>query len=103
MRFRGWGGVTPNGCGWSREQFADRVGINPNYLGEIEMGEKEAGWMILGSMCEVLHCTPGDLMGGIEGCREEVHRRHDDLAKVHSQHRGTNGPCRNGHHGMRSL
>lgn len=87
MRFRDQGGIAPGGRGWTREEFAELVGINPTYLYEIERGEKEMGVLILGSMCKVLGGAPDDLMGGIEGCREEVHRRHNELAKRHPERR----------------
>ncbi len=84
MKFRDQGGVTKKERGWSREDFAALIGICPSYLAEIEPGQKEAGWMILGSICEVLRCTPNDLMDGIPGCCAEVHRRHEELSKRHS-------------------
>jgi DNA-binding Xre family transcriptional regulator len=96
MRFRDQGGITPTGGRWSREEFAEMVGINPTYLYEIEMGEKEMGVLILGSMCKVLGCEPNDIMGGIPGFLEEVHRRHEELARVHTGHRDLNGAHVNG-------
>jgi len=44
----------------SREKLAERAGINSNYLGEIERGEKWPSLEILSSMAKVLNVPVAD-------------------------------------------
>src|SRR6267143_2983914 len=39
----------------SREKLAERAGINPNYLGEIERGEKWPSLEIISSLAKILN------------------------------------------------
>lgn len=44
----------------SREKLAERAGINSNYLGEIERGEKWPSLEILSALARVLNVSVGD-------------------------------------------
>ena len=41
----------------SREKLAERAGINPNYLGEIERGEKWPSLEVIGSVARALNVS----------------------------------------------
>jgi transcriptional regulator with XRE-family HTH domain len=44
----------------SREKLAERAGINSNYLGEIERGEKWPSLEIISSLAKVMNVSVGD-------------------------------------------
>ncbi|WP_051267596.1 helix-turn-helix domain-containing protein [Nakamurella lactea] len=45
-------------------QVAERAGISPQYLSEVERGRKEPSSEMLASICGALGLTLGDLLGG---------------------------------------
>ncbi len=43
--------------GYSREKFAEKIDISPNFLADIELGSKGMSFNTLIKMCDVLHVT----------------------------------------------
>lgn len=54
--------------GFSYEELAKILNINPGYLKQIETGKKVPALPLLISFCEVLHTSPNYLMEFAEDC-----------------------------------
>lgn len=51
--------------GWSQEELAERLDIHPNYLGEVERGEKSPSLELLVRLAGRLHCRVRDLVAEV--------------------------------------
>ena len=49
-------------AGLSQEALADRARLHPNYIGDLERGERNPTVMTLLALAEGLKCSPSDLL-----------------------------------------
>jgi transcriptional regulator with XRE-family HTH domain len=49
--------------GWSQADFAERIGLSPNYVGIIERAEKVPGLDTVEAVARTLELNPGELLG----------------------------------------
>lgn len=48
--------------GMTQQQLADASGIDQSQIARYESGERKPSFDIIKKLCEVLHCTPNELL-----------------------------------------
>lgn len=48
--------------GWTREEFSEKIGVDTNYWGQIERGERAINILKLIEACKVLEIEPNQLI-----------------------------------------
>ncbi len=46
---------------WTQKRLAEKAGLSPEYLGEIERGEASPSFEVIGDLVEALDVNPEDL------------------------------------------
>lgn len=57
---------------WSKDELAQRAGINPLYLGQIELGKRDCSISVASRICGAFEVPLGQMLGS----------RHDELSEV---------------------
>ncbi len=52
-------------CGISQEELADRAGLHRTYLGGVERGERNVGYLNVLKIARGLQLKPSDLLAGV--------------------------------------